>query len=91
MEFKGTKKWVLGRKKGSYQYISGERWDDFAKVVVKIKGAYYDSTIGEANAKLIVAAPELLEALKDLVKYCEENDNNAELELAYNALNKALK
>ena len=91
MEFKGTEKWVLGRIDKSYQYINGKGWEDFARVVVKMKGASYTSSIGEANLKLIISAPELLEALQDLVKYCEENDNNAELELAYNALNKALK
>ena len=63
MKFKGTEKWVLGRKKGSYQYISGEHWEDFARVVVKIKGTNYTSSLGEANLKLIIAAPELLEAL----------------------------
>ena len=31
----------------------------------------------------------LLEALEDLVKYCEENDTYAELDLAYDAINKA--
>ena len=45
----------------------------------------------EANMRLYAASPELIEALQDLVKYCEENDTHAELELAYNALNKALK
>ena len=58
MEFKGTEKWVLGRIEKSYQYISGEGWDDFARVVVKMKGANYTSSMGEANAKLIAAAPE---------------------------------
>jgi len=62
MEFKGSKKWVLSRKKGSYQYISGENWEDFARVVVKIKGDNGASIAGEKNLKLIIAAPNLLNA-----------------------------
>jgi hypothetical protein len=45
----------------------------------------------EANANLYVSAPDLLEALKDLVRYCEENNVGAELELSHSAIEKALK
>ena len=45
----------------------------------------------EANAKLIAAAPYLLEALIDLTKFCKENNIGAELELAENAINKTTK
>jgi len=48
-----------------------------------------DDVRAEANAKLISAAPDLLEALQDLVKYCEDNDNHAELGLAKSAIKKA--
>jgi len=38
------------------------------------------------NAILFENAPELLLALQDLVKFCEDNNVGAELELAYNVL-----
>jgi len=94
MEFKGTEKWVLGRIEKSYQYISGEGWDDFARVVVKMKGANYTSSMGEANAKLIAAAPELLKALQDLSNANQDDSSwnyQASLDQARNAIEKALK
>ena len=95
MKFEGTEKWVLGRKKGSYQYISGEHWKDFARVVVKMKGASYTSSMGEANAKLIVAAPELLNALQICVGQIERSPNKfswlEKRRIAEKAIEKALK
>ena len=85
MKFEGTEKWVLGRIDKSYQYINGEGWEDFARVVVKMKGASYTSSIGEANVKLIAAAPELLEALMNI-----ENDNNSIPESIWEMRNKAI-
>jgi len=48
------------------------------------------TTEAKANARLIAAAPELLEALKDLVRYLKyiENDSTG-LELAEFAIAKA--
>ena len=85
MKFKGTEKWVLGRIDKSYQYINGEGWEDFARVVVKMRGAISSSSMGEANAKLIAAAPELLEALMSI-----ENDNNSIPESIWEMRNKAI-
>lgn len=39
-------------------------WHFFAKVCVRIKGESKDDETGLANARLIAAAPELLEALE---------------------------
>jgi hypothetical protein len=46
--------------------------------------------INQANAKLIAAAPKLLKALQDLVRYCKENQVDAVLELSEQAINEAL-
>jgi hypothetical protein len=43
-----------------------------------------------ANAKLIAATPDLLEALQDLLRYCEDNDVLANTDLAKSAISKAL-
>jgi len=49
-----------------------------------------DYETAEANAKLIAAAPVLLEALKYLVRYCTDNDTGAELSSAMDAINQAI-
>ena len=43
------------------------------------------------DQRLIAASPLLLNALQDLVKFCEENNVGAELELAYEAINEAVR
>ena len=43
------------------------------------------------NQRLIAASPLLLNALQDLVRFCEENNVGAELELAYEAINAAVR
>jgi len=43
------------------------------------------------DQRLIATSPLLLDALQDLVKFCEENNTGAELELAYDAINKAVR
>lgn len=43
-----------------------------------------------ANANLLCASKDLLYALQDLTRFCEENNVGAELELANNAIAKAL-
>ncbi len=85
-EFKGTK--------GEWEVYKAN-----PKMVLTDLGAYKPSAIMLStcdkkemlsNAKLIAAAPLILYALQDLVRYCEENETHAELELAKEAINKAL-
>lgn len=91
MEFKGTK--------GEWNYhITGNGTTDYhniktndGRVVALVYPNYVTNEEMEANAKLIASAPDLLEALQDLVRFCEENEVFAELELANQAIEKALK
>ena len=43
------------------------------------------------DQRLIAASPLLLNALQDLVRFCEENNVGAKLELAYEAINAAVR
>ena len=47
-------------------YLSGHNWGYFAGVIVEMDGGF-PSKEGQANARLIAAAPELMEALKALI------------------------
>ena len=47
--------------------ISSSRWAYLAKVVVKMKGLDNISAEGNANAHLVAAAPELYEALSEVL------------------------
>jgi hypothetical protein len=61
--------WALGRRKESWIGINAPRWTCFARVVVRCEG-YPDTQAdlqGEANARLIAAAPDLLEALEGIM------------------------
>lgn len=65
MEFKGTKgEWKLSKRRLDYRYLSGEGWEDFARVCVMVDGSGNDE--GKANAKLIASAPELLKELQKI-------------------------
>ena len=99
MEFKGTKGEWISRHNGSYMEVN--RKEDFedgkrlsiSVMVFNVKDGecIFDGTYeAEANAHLIAAAPELLNALQDLVRFCEDNNVGAELEYAKDAINKAL-
>lgn len=54
--------------------INGQNWEGLAKVVVRMEHDQTDREDGWANARLIAAAPELYEALRDVeslvVSYC---------------------
>ena len=68
--------------------------EDLKKVLtsdIEDKDKYCEKLInGFLREREIEQAPELLFALQDLVRYCEENENGAELELAHSVINKAL-
>jgi hypothetical protein len=58
--------WYTSRKPGSNRMrINAPGWGHLAKVVVRMSGSIGDCEDGLANARLIAAAPDLLEALKD--------------------------
>jgi len=81
-EFKGTKgKWEVGdgipngidNLKGNIQILSScdFSWD----IACVFKDVYFSNkdNIAEANAKLIASAPEMLEMLKNVFSYFEDN------------------
>jgi type II secretory pathway component PulL len=56
--------WTLERsKKGYYMHVNADGWNKLAKVVVRMEDKDDDNEEGAANAKLIVAAPDLLKTL----------------------------
>lgn len=58
--------------------INGDNWDCFAMVVTKMDGALEKekSIEGEANARLIAAAPEMLECLIEIYKNSAYHQHN---------------
>lgn len=56
-----------GRHNKNWALISAPRWEDFARVVIRMDGDEMDFATGVANARLIAAAPDLLAACKALM------------------------
>ncbi len=96
MEFKGTKgDWIVNLKHGL-------ETDIFCEDIRIAQAKHYNTgegdwtkndpirEVGIANAKLIAAAPDLLEALKSAIPYLEQHSLSIVLEKAEKAINKAL-
>ena len=63
--------WEIHRRENGYAYLHAphdpHEWRDFARVVVEMDDTG-PSNEGAANAHLIAAAPDLLEALEEVVR-----------------------
>ena len=69
----------------NHALICAEDWHDFASVVVRFCGDDTDDATGLANARLIAAAPEMLEALKEAkngLRYWEPQTAHGASEMA---------
>lgn len=93
MEPKFTKgKWeIKPSRKRYYARISGKGWSSFAKVVIRMNGFQDLNEEGLANAKLIASAPDLFEALNEIIPFASEwiNDNHPSMQKAKEAIKKA--
>ena len=79
--------WTLGKLDSCYIEINAPRHAAFASVVYKMDGDDRSPEC-EANARLIAAAPELLEALK-LIASCESRFAGDVVDIAKKAVLKA--
>ena len=86
--------WAIEKCDDTYVAISGEGWDWFAKVVVKMSDESEQSLEGLANARLISASPDLLHALelaRDHLEVCNgEGEEDEALETIKAAIRKAI-
>ena len=94
MKFKGTKgKWTY-RANGLTNSFDVEVKNSIEDTIARTNGSRHNS---EANAKLIAAAPELLDALNTAINildckngYHKKHDNLISIEEMKQAINKAL-
>ena len=91
MEFKGTKgKWSYETTKKGHCKISAYDWSNFCKVYTVIDGHSDWKEITQANAKLICAAPDLLEALQVYLNAGSKEQRRDASVIAKQAIEKAL-
>ena len=98
MEFKGTKgSWSFVTTKKGHARISGQDWESFCKVYTTTDGSRDTRDVTKANAKLIAAAPDLLEALQHGLRLAKTLPNKESvavkmfIKAAKQAIEKALK
>lgn len=96
MGFKGTKgEWSYNTTKKGHCKISAHDWHNFCKVYTVVGGCSDYKDVTQANAKLICAAPDLLEALTMLIEETEDYVNktacgNTYLDIARGKARKAI-
>lgn len=92
-EFKGTKgPWRVSEKVGDFIHI---RHDNNEKGAMSLNLAHITaraswSKEAEANARLISAAPDLLEALQDALHAYDKHSEHSQWDFARAAISKAL-
>lgn len=67
--------WSLRRtKRGDRARIDGLGWEGLASAWIRLNGEGWDYAEGVANAHLIAAAPDLLDALRDCLPHLPEGE-----------------